>query len=185
MSGGDVMLIEKPYNRIFARQYAVTWAFTRNPLFYDFQDSGGDCTSFVSQSIYAGSCVMNYTPNSGWYYRSLYDRAPAWSGVQFLYDFLISNEGEGPFGSETNAGGLRVGDIIQLGNSAGEYYHTLIVTDTDRNGYLVSAHTYDALNRPLYTYDYENIRFIRIDGVRENYQPLYPCFDGLISGTSL
>ena len=32
---------------------------------------GGDCTSFASQVLYAGSCRMNFTPVTGWYFRLL------------------------------------------------------------------------------------------------------------------
>ena len=54
---------------------------------------GGDCTNFVSQCIYAGSNVMNYDKNNGWYYNNTNDRAPSWSGVEFLYNFLTKNKG--------------------------------------------------------------------------------------------
>lgn len=30
---------------------------------------------------------MNYTKNTGWYYNSINDRSPSWSGVEFLYKF--------------------------------------------------------------------------------------------------
>ena len=84
------------YNRQKAVEYAKKWAYSRNPQFYDFQDLGGDCTNFASQVIYAGCGVMNYTPVYGWYYISLNERAPAWTGVNQLYRFLTTNTGEGP-----------------------------------------------------------------------------------------
>ena len=61
---------------------------------------------------------MNFTPVMGWYYRSSYDRTPSWTGVEYLYHFLVA------------------------------------------------AHTYDALDRPLSSYIYDTARFIHIDGVR-------------------
>ena len=85
------------YNRILAKEYAKKWAFLRNPKYYAFDKIGGDCTSFISQCIYAGSKVMNYTPELGWYYINSTQRSPSWSGVQYLYNFLISNTGVGPF----------------------------------------------------------------------------------------
>ena len=81
----------KPYHRIHAVEYARTWALSRNPLFSRFDAFGGDCTNFISQCIFAGSCVMNETPTFGWYYRAQGDYAPAWTGVPFLYNFLIDN----------------------------------------------------------------------------------------------
>ena len=94
------MLATKDYDRERAVLYARRWARARNPLFYNFTGIGGDCTNFVSQSILAGSCVMNFTPDFGWYYVSSNDRAPAWTDVDFLFDFLINNKGNGPFGRE-------------------------------------------------------------------------------------
>lgn len=84
----DRMLASLPYNRERAISYARRWALDRNPLFFDFTGRGGDCTDFVSQCILAGCCVMNYTPDFGWYYISVEDRAPAWTGVEFFYDFI-------------------------------------------------------------------------------------------------
>ena len=51
-----------PYDREAAVLYAHQWAYGRNPLFYDYEHLGGDCTNFASQCIYAGSGVMNFTP---------------------------------------------------------------------------------------------------------------------------
>ena len=58
----------KKYERKKAIQYAQKWALKRNPNYYNYDDIGGDCTNFVSQCIYAGSGVMNYTKTFGWYY---------------------------------------------------------------------------------------------------------------------
>lgn len=185
------MILEKPYRRERAVAYAERWALSRNPLFYDFAGSGGDCTSFVSQSILAGSCTMNFTPTYGWYYRSSTDRAPAWSGVEFLYDFLTgapefieANGGIGPFGREVTQRAVRIGDVVQLADETGDYYHTLMVTAVLPDELLVSAHTNDALNRPLSSYTYDTARFIHIDGVRFSV-PDDGCFRGLIEGSML
>ena len=83
------MLVIKPYLRERAVTYAKKYAFGQNPIFGNFRGIGGNCTNFVSQSIYAGSCVMNYTPTFGWYYVSLDDRSPSWTGVQYFYNFMI------------------------------------------------------------------------------------------------
>lgn len=48
------------YERERVLKYAKRWAYDRNPQFYNFDNVGGDCTSFVSQCILAGSNVMNY-----------------------------------------------------------------------------------------------------------------------------
>ena len=79
------MLLPIPYNRMRAIEYAKRWALSRNPLFFDFTEIGGNCTNFVSQCIFAGAPVMNYTKTFGWYYIDQGNRAPAWSGVDELY----------------------------------------------------------------------------------------------------
>ena len=78
-----------PYDRSKAAAYAEKWAFSRNPRYISFDGMGGDCTSFVSQCLYAGTGVMNYTRDTGWYYNSASDRAAAWSGVPYLYRFEL------------------------------------------------------------------------------------------------
>lgn len=156
---------QKAYNRIAAVDYAQKWALGRNPKYYDFENIGGDCTNFVSQCIYAGALVMNFTPDTGWYYRSVDDRAAAWTSVQYLYQFLTTNKSVGPYAHEVNATQVQPGDVIQLGNFSGDYYHTLIITNLSPT-ILVCSHSYDALNRPLFTYTYQKSRFLHIDGVR-------------------
>jgi len=155
---------EIAYNRDAAVSYARKWALDRNPAYYNFEEIGGDCTNFASQSIYAGAGVMNYTPTYGWYYRSANDRSPSWTGVEYLYDFLVSNEGVGPYAREVSRSEAQPGDIVQLGRN-GDWYHTLVIVATSPT-ILVCAHTYDALDRPLYTYNYETARFVHIEGVR-------------------
>lgn len=156
---------ELPYNRTAAVEYARKWALTRNPAFYDFEEIGGDCTNFASQCIYAGSGVMNYTPVMGWYYNSPYDRTPSWSGVEYLYNFLITNKSVGPYAKIVPASQVLPGDIVQLGTGSGDFYHSPVITAISPI-ILVAAHTYDALDRPLSSYIFDTARFLHIEGVR-------------------
>ena len=110
------MILQKEYLRDRAVLYAEKYALVRNPLFYTFEGIGGNCTNFVSQCILAGSCTMNYTPIYGWYYLSLNRRSASWSGVEFFYNFMTTNEGVGPFGSLVDISNAQVGDAIQLKN---------------------------------------------------------------------
>ncbi len=185
------MILEKPYNRERAVTYAETWALSRNPLFLNFAGRGGDCTNFTSQCLLAGSCAMDPTPDFGWYYRTADDRAPAWTSVAFFYDFITEqplfaaeNLGIGPYGREVRARELELGDFIQLADEAGDYYHTLIITGFEPNDILICAHTDDALNRRLSTYNYASLRFIHIDGVRIDV-PDDVCFEPLLAGVAL
>lgn len=153
------------YDRVAAVNYARKWALGRNRAYYDFEKIGGDCTNFASQSIFAGARIMNYTPITGWYYRSAADRSPSWTGVEYLYNFLVTNRGVGPFGHTVPQGMARVGDIVQLGTNSGNFYHSPVITTTYPE-ILVAAHSFDALDRPLSSYIYDTARFIHIDGVR-------------------
>lgn len=156
---------EIPYNRAAAVSYAKKWALGRNPVYYDFENLGGDCTNFASQCIFAGAGVMNFTPIMGWYYKNLSDRTPSWSGVEYLYDFLVSNKSVGPYGREVPENKAEIGDIVQLGRGGADFYHCPVITKV-KPVILVATHSYDVQDVPLYTYNYQLIRFIHIDGVR-------------------
>lgn len=168
------MLLTKPYQRERAVEYARRWAFDRNPLFIDFTGIGGNCTNFVSQCILAGSCTMNYTRDFGWYYLSPDDRAPAWSGVDYFFDFMTENPlflsqngGVGPFARVVGREELEVGDVIQYANRDGDWYHTVLVTGFDGNEILVSAQSDDALDRPVSSYSAAvGFRYLHVEGVR-------------------
>ena len=186
------MLIEIPYNRENAVAYARRWALSRNPLFIDFTGIGGNCTNFVSQCLFAGAPVMNYTETFGWYYTSPEDRAPAWSGVDELYSFLVgeadfseNNGGVGPFGIQaTMPIQVEIGDVVQLKNQSGEFYHTLIISGFSNGDVLVCAHTDDSLDRPLSTYNYAALRVIHIEGARLFFDN-DKIFDDLYNGIAL
>ena len=162
---GDFIMRYIAYNRNAAVAYAKKWALGRNPEYYNFDGIGGDCTNFASQCIYAGAGVMNFTPDTGWFFRSLNNRSAAWSGVEYLFNFLINNKGAGPYGKSVDDAAIQLGDIIQLGTAAGDFYHSLVVTQTTPD-ILICAHTYDALDRRLDSYVYDSVRYIHIEGVR-------------------
>ncbi len=157
------------YDRVKAVEYAKKWAYSRNPNYYNFDSVGGDCTSFISQCVYAGSKVMNYTKNTGWYYKSINDRSPAWSGVEYLYKFLINNKGIGPRGKEVEIGKLEKGDLIQLSFDGRIFSHTLIIVNIEGpktlDNIYIASHTYDSYNRRVSSYNFQDIRYIHIEGV--------------------
>lgn len=153
----------KYYNRLNAIIYAKRWAYDRNPKYYNFDDLGGDCTNFVSQCIFAGCNIMNHTPTFGWYYVSLSDRAPSWTGVTYLYNFLTTNKSIGPFGREVYKENLMIGDIVQFGKN-NTFHHSTIVVSTNKGIYLAS-HSLDSYMREISTYTYEKVRYIHIDGI--------------------
>ena len=161
-----------PYDRDAAVAYAHRWAFGRDPAFYDFSQIGGDCTNFASQCLYAGGAVMDFTPEVGWYYISPDDRAPAWAGVSFFWDFMTRRTPTvGPWGMDAALGQIRPGDFVQLRFADSEVFgHTPVVvsvgTPPDLSNILVAAHSHDADYRPLDTYEnVAEMRFLHILGI--------------------
>ena len=155
------------YDRTAAVAYAKKWAFKRNPDYYNFNNLGGDCTNFASQCIYAGTGIMNFTPTFGWFYRSLNDRAPAWTGVEYLYNFLVGNAGVGPYAEKVPLEKVEIGDVIQLGTATGDFYHSPVVVAIQNGRIFIAAHSYDAYMRPLDSYNYYQARGIHILGARK------------------
>ncbi|MDT8715082.1 amidase domain-containing protein [Clostridium sp. 19966] len=159
----------KYYDRASAVSYAHKWAFSRNPQYYDFKYLGGDCTNFASQVLYAGSGIMNYSPTFGWYYNNLNNRAPAWTGVEFLHRFLVNNQGIGPTAVEVDVSQVEPGDIVQLSFDGLVFSHSLIIVSVGESpspsNILIATHTYDADNRLLNSFSYVYIRFLHITHV--------------------
>lgn len=153
------------YDRFEAIKYASIWWNKRNPIYYNFDKLGGDCTNFVSQCLYAGGIEMDYTP-SGWFFKSLSSRAPAWSGVDELYSFGIkNNRSKGVRFKQVDIKGLELGDIIQFRRNSSSYTHTLIITKITHlspSGIFVACHTNDAYNKKLSDFSFQEIRFLKV-----------------------
>lgn len=158
------MLQRIDYNRADAVSYAEMWARSRNPKYYSFSGIGGNCTNFASQCVFAGCGVMNYTPVYGWYYIDAENRTPSWTGVEYFYDFMINNMSQGPYAADTEIQKAMPGDVIQLGNQNGQFYHSLVVLSNTGREIYVAANDNDALYRPLSSYNYQYIRCIHFLG---------------------
>ena len=155
------------YYRPAAVSYAHRWAYSRNPAYYDYDKLGGDCTSFISQCVFAGSGVMNYTPTFGWYYAGANSKSPSWSGVEYLRNFLVrKNGGPGPLAEETSVSGVAPGDVIQLLFDGEVFQHSLLVVEAGpeptADTILVATHSEDQDNKPLSAYQYQRARFLHI-----------------------
>jgi hypothetical protein len=141
-----------PFNRQSVVKYARKWALSTNPEYPRFEN---DCTSFASQSLYAGGWTMigkhsaldRKADNVWWYGGSLFTRASyTWGGAQNFHDFL-SVSGRGT--KVTGPAALDLGDIVQLKGSDGIVYHTMVVTGKTQNDLLLSYHTTDHLDESL------------------------------------
>ena len=186
------MIVSKSYGRERAVEYARKWALSRNPLFFDFTGGGGNCTNFVSQCLLAGGLLMNPTETFGWYYVDVNDRSPSWTGVQEFYEFMCGlgdfspqTERQGPFCEEVARERVEIGDVIQLSNARGIFYHSLLVSGFDNGDILVCAQSNDALDRPLSTYNYASARFLHVEDVNIEVLDVELYFENLLNGTSL
>jgi len=159
------------YERENAVEYAHRWAFGRNPAYLDFSSLGGDCTNFISQCVYNGCKTMNTEPVFGWYYFSSVKRSASWTGVQYLYNFLVSNNGAGPFAKEVPLYEIKPGDIIQLSFDGSIFRHSLLVVETGKSpnphNIKISTHTFDRDNYPLDKYIFQKYRCLHIEGFRK------------------
>lgn len=159
------------YDRLKAVNYARKWALKRNPKYANFDNMGGDCTNYASQVINAGGAPMNFN-KYGWYYKSLNNRAPAWTSVNYLYKFLITNKGRGPIGEEVNIKDVKIGDIVQLDfENDSIYNHSPVIIDIkypiNVSNIVIAAHTIDRIDYKLANYYFKSIRFIHIKGYRK------------------
>lgn len=164
-------LVDITYDRRAAVAYANRWAYFRNPNFLDFSGIGGDCTNYASQCLLAGGAVMNYTPTFGWYYIDPNNRAPAWTGVEYLYNFLTGNKDVGPYATDADIRAMLPGDLVQLELEKGRFQHTPVITEIRglvpaMNNIYVAAHSQDANCRPLSSYPAKQVRFLHIEGIR-------------------
>ena len=116
---------------------------------------------------------MNYIRDLGWYYIDANNKAPAWTGVEYFYNFMTRREeSAGPVAEVSSISGMLPGDVIQLSFDGEGWNHSPVVVRLLRQpalrpaDILIAAHSYDADNRPLSTYDYRAIRFLHFTGVR-------------------
>jgi len=84
-----------------------------------------------------------------------------------MYRFLISNAGPGPFARETEADGIAVGDVIQLGYPGRRFTHAVIAVKIEQGEIFIACHSNDAWMRPLSSYQQPLRRFLHIEGANQ------------------
>jgi hypothetical protein len=123
------------YNRATAVRYATTWALNYNPFWVSDASSnggGGDCTNFISQSLFAGGWSMVHGMKRdyrAWYGRMLDsdrdDRSWTWAGADPFSKFL-QQSGRA---RRCSFNELTVGDLIQEKIDGRDHVsHTMLVT---------------------------------------------------------
>jgi hypothetical protein len=164
------------YDRIGARDYAATYWETYNPYYYNFNSNDGDCANFVSQVMHEGGGIPetdDSQPTYGWYYNSSQDYASAWTGVPYMYDFLLNGAywNGGPEATLKNPSSLYIGDVIifDLKSAGGTYDHATVVSsmvDMGNGTYfpLVAAHNNNCYDYPFTSFQYYQTYAFQITG---------------------
>ncbi|SDI02465.1 amidase domain-containing protein [Desulfosporosinus hippei] len=148
------------YDRWDAKVYAERHAESPNDDEYaDFMSSGGDCTNFVSQVLWAGGMSMNGTSTPGYGYWYYYGSVPpsrsySWTGVTQFMQYWANYNGSGknkaysfkiytltdamdPDTYHAIFKDLYEGDIIQY---TGAITHSQVVHDYDSTDLYVAQH---------------------------------------------
>jgi hypothetical protein len=146
------------YNGAAAAAYADAYWQNYNPAWPSFANSGGDCTNFVSQALFAGGIAMRTSPpnsgNAAWYMlksKRRWSYGLPWVNAQDNSIFALQHlPGVTQVASYYGvAPGQKVvdnasqGDIVLYDfNNDGVYDHEAIVTANDGTSWdLVDAHT--------------------------------------------
>jgi hypothetical protein len=146
------------YNGAAAAAYADTYWQRYNSAYPSFANSGGDCTNFVSQALFAGGITMRLSPpnsgNAAWYMvktKRNWSYAAPWVNAQDNSIFALqhlpgvtqvaSYYGAAP--GQKVADNATQGDIVLYDfNNDGIYDHEGIVVANDGTSWdLVDAHT--------------------------------------------
>lgn len=153
------------YNAQAAADYATKYSITYNLEQWNTYPS--DCTNFASQALRAGG-VPRVEPNplpqgvmdtiQYWYNIKVSSpvftprSSTSWIRVPDLYGFCVYNAGALGI-SCTSRNDLQqtaiIGDIVQLANSSGDWYHTIIITSGTKGNYNYCGHTSNRDNHPV------------------------------------
>lgn len=144
----------KEYNPNKAIAYARKYAIDYNTYYKNFNNSGGDCTNYISQCLHAGNLPLTNTWKP---------YTAAWIQVKYLYEYLIKDK----IGKVSIDMPLKEGNIIQFYSEKKlAYSHSVIITKVlPNNNCLICSHFYDRLDTPLselYPAIYKKIRYIDI-----------------------
>ena len=139
------------YSRISSSEYATKYALSPNPAYPPYPN---DCTSFVSQALFAGGWTMidggRADSTVWWWGLSVWSKASyTWGGAENLSQFLATS-GRAKACTEAE---LKLGDVVQVSHG-GSVHHSTIVTKagictTEGDGPFLSYHTNNTLNIDL------------------------------------
>lgn len=158
------------YSASDAAAYAVKWGEARNDIYPNYNLSGGDCTNFVSQCIYAGGFDMNGSSasvgtvesTSKWYCIYIkstlgvrrYAVTTSWVRVSDFNTYLSSLVTKS---TKTTLSSLisscSAGDVVQLADkTTGTPYHSIIINSKDSTTAHFCGHSKDRSDKDVKAY---------------------------------
>ncbi|MEV8535267.1 amidase domain-containing protein [Streptomyces sp. NPDC051211] len=115
-------------------RYAEKYWKNYNPAYRKFNDVGGDCTNFISQSLRAGGWKNDtgwYKSYKNWWYNSA-NQTTSWVNVNYWASFALYSKRTYNL---SNVYHLGVGDILQMDFSGnGSKDHSMITTYRSSRG---------------------------------------------------
>ncbi|MEV7613367.1 amidase domain-containing protein [Streptomyces sp. NPDC089799] len=122
------------YNYGAMAKYAEKYWKNYNPSYRKFNDVGGDCTNFISQSLRAGGWKNDtgwYKSYKNWWYNSA-NQTTSWVNVNYWASFALYSKRTHNL---SNVYYLGVGDILQMDFSGnGSKDHSMITTYRSSRG---------------------------------------------------
>ena len=151
------------YDRNAATKYASTYYHMRNDEYYDFEDEGGNCQNFASQSLLAGGMIMDENGEYNWYFNDYSDYDSSFVHVGSFEEYCMENEGRGLVCElPSNVFYAEPGDIVQVGVKS--VSHTTIVSRIVDGHILLNSNSIDMKDFPLEAYTYPTKKLIKIIG---------------------
>ncbi len=116
-----------------------------NPAYANFNNLGGDCANFTSQSIYAGGMPQVVTKpysNDGWYYKTSTDRSATWTGANNLHHWMRDNRGHCVTASKTTV--YTGSPVFYSTKGDGTFQHAVLCVGTNSAGTpIINSHNSD------------------------------------------
>ncbi len=150
--------ISSTYNRTNAVNYAINWAYGRNPS-YNFYIWKNDCTNFTSQVLqtwwlpYIVSWLLGKIDKKNWYYANTSNAEPSytwwWANNFFEHAKYYTNR----FSSALTYWEMQIWDLIQIDwTKDWTIDHSMVITSktwTSTSQIYVTYHSTDTLNKKL------------------------------------
>jgi len=127
--------IRTGYDPNLAAQYGNTWCNSRNPAYYDYSNSGGDCANFVSQCLIAGYLDLSAGINDG------FGSIPSCDN---LHSFLYNDPNVTNYLRKTSSYPTwwTKGDVVIMGTASDYWQHSMFAV-TSNAPPLLDAHSND------------------------------------------